>query len=100
MTDIFADTINFPMYSHVPTSFLQQSAFGLATITIRIVNVGINKNQARVEREEMSLADELLADLEEVGDEPDIEEQTQVHLQFIIKLICLLVRYSLCWTCI
>ena len=26
----------------------------------------------------MSLADELLADLEEIGDEPDDEEQTQV----------------------
>ena len=27
----------------------------------------------------MSLADELLADLEEVGDEVDDEEQNQVH---------------------
>ena len=28
----------------------------------------------------MSLADELLADLEEIGDEPDDEEQNQVHV--------------------
>ena len=27
----------------------------------------------------MSLADELLADLEEIGDEPDDEEQSQVR---------------------
>ena len=39
----------------------------------------IHEGAITVVRRRMSLADELLADLEEIGDEPDDDEQNQVR---------------------